>query len=326
MEPSAPNPDPAGEPKPDGEPKPPPLMTTVTLQVCSFFLAALLGISFGASCWLAAAQWFESGAVDAEALRRIFEGGEDIDPMLGLWLRLGTLPITLLTVWFFVRRLDGQSLRHVGVKWPAAAAKEALPAGLAAAGVIMLWWLTVVPWTESKLAPWPADGVGGSPGLWGVLALALMFLLTSFQDELIFRGYIYTAFRERFSWVHAAGFTNLLMVSLYLGHPHLEGFGLLNLFLLGVVLSAMREKTGGLWMPSLFMATWNLVQGSLLSLPVIGALYPRLFDHRLVGSDGITGGSAGLQGSWVLVPWLLVLVAAAAIWTERRPWQSEAGS
>lgn len=301
---------------------PAPLISTLALRVFSFFLAALLGISFGASALVSLAQWLDVGALNPAAVQRIFQGEEEVDPVLGLWLRAGTLPLILWIAWFFIVKFDSASPSTIGLRRPRTAGTEALLGCLAAALTLMVWFMSITPMVSSRVAQWnleqPLTSVDIPLGAWDFIHLALAFLLISFQDELIFRGYIYSTFRERFSWVHAAGLTNLLAVALYAGHPEIGSVALLNVFLLGLALAAMREKTGSLWMPTLFAGAWNVILGCVLSLPISGSLYPRLFNHKLEGSEGVTGGAYGPEGSWVLSGLLLVLVAVSAVWTDRR--------
>lgn len=302
----------------DSSPQEPPrpLVTVLGLRVSSFLLAVLLGISLGASGLIAAAQYLDVGHVDPKDLERVFAGDEKGDPVLGLWLRVGTLPLVLWIAWFFTVHFDGDRLADIGLRRPRNLGKEALPACCAGALVPMLWWLVLLPLDGSDVAPL-AVGVEDGIGLLSLPGFLLMFLLLVFQDELIYRGYIYSTLRRRWSWVHAAGLTNLLALSFYAGH---EGgkIGMLNFFLLGLILAAMREKTGSLWMSTLFAGVWAGVQACVLSLPLHGMTYPRLFEHRLEGPEGLTGGSFGPQASWTLTVILLFAVALAAWWAERR--------
>ena len=297
----------------------PPLISVLGLRVSSFFLAALLAISLGASGLISLVQWLDVGQVDPQALERIFQGDQKMDPVLSLWLRVGTLPLILWVAWFFTVHFDGGSVVDIGLRRPNGAGKEALLAGCAGALIPMLWWLTILPMTDSVVSSWEA-GASTAVGAWGLVSFALMFLLMAFQDELIYRGYVFSTFRRRWTWVHAAGLTNLLAVSLYAGHPEAGSAALLNLFLLGLILAAIREKTGSLWMSSLFVGILYVVQACVLSLPLHGLTYPRLFDHALTGPISLTGAEMGPQQSWVLTPILLIVVVLSASWVERESW------
>ena len=314
------DPDISGTPQ---EPPARPLVTVLGLRVSSFLLAVLLGISIGASGLIALVQYWDAGHVDPKALERIFQGDGHGDPVLSLWLRVGTLPLVLWIAWFFTVHFDGESLVDIGLRRPRDAGIEALPACCAGALVPMLWWLVQLPMGGSEVTPF-ASGEPTGLGLWGLFGFLLMFVLLAFQDELIYRGYIFSTLRRRWSWVHAAGVTNLLGLSFYAGHVDAGSAGMLNFFLVGLILAAMREKTGSLWMPTLFSGIFAGVQACVLSLPLHGMSYPRLFEHRLDGPVSLTGGELGLQASWTLSVILLLSVGLAAWWAERREWDDAA--
>ncbi|MEO1369114.1 MAG: lysostaphin resistance A-like protein, partial [Acidobacteriota bacterium] len=256
-----------------------------------------------------------------EAVRAMSEPGAEIEPMLFLWLRLLTLPIVLAITLFFVRRLDRGRLEDIGLRLPAGSGVQVLLAVLMAAVPLVGWLLLADPWVtstidefsfeEAQLDPWLPLDVGD------VVLIALGFVGLAFLDEVIFRGYVYSAFRERFAWVHAAGLANLLSISLYAGHPGIGAAGLINAFLLGLALAAMRERSGAVVMPAFFLGTWNVVLGCGLSLPVSGTYFPRLYNHTLDGPASITGGDFGPEGSWLLTLFLLALVVLLAAWVER---------
>ncbi|MEM1178392.1 MAG: lysostaphin resistance A-like protein [Acidobacteriota bacterium] len=300
----------------DGDPPldPPPLRGSVGLRVAVYFLSVILAISVAASEILRHLD-------GPEAVRAMSEPGAEIEPMLFLWLRLLTLPIVLAVTVFFVRRLDHGRLRDIGLQAPPGTGIHLLLSCFIAAAPLIGWFLLVDPWATSKLENFSGEELQLDPWLpldaAGLLWIVAAFIGLAFLDEIIFRGYVYSAFRERFSWVHAAGLANVLSISLYASHPDIGAAGLINAFLLGLALAAMRERTGSLLMPAVFLGMWNVILGCGLSLPVSGTYFPRLYDHRLEGPAAVTGGEFGPEGSWLLTVFLLALVMLLAAWVER---------
>ncbi|MEM8998127.1 MAG: lysostaphin resistance A-like protein [Acidobacteriota bacterium] len=294
--------------------EPPPLRGSIGLRVAVYFLSVVLAISVAASEILR--------TIDSpEAVRAMSEPGAEIEPMLFLWLRLMTLPIVLAITLFFVRRLDRGRLGDIGLRLPAGSGVHVILAVLMAAVPLVGWLLLADPWVTSTIEDFSVEEAQLDPWLpldFGqVVMIAFGFVGLAFLDEVIFRGYVYSAFRERFSWVHAAGLANLLSISLYAGHPEIGAAGLINAFLLGLALAAMRERSGAVVMPAFFLGTWNVVLGCGLSLPVSGTHFPRLYNHTLDGPTSITGGDFGPEGSWLLTLFLLALVVLLAAWVER---------
>ena len=258
-----------------------------------------------------------------EAMKKLAEAGDtaNVDPVLLLWLRVATLPLALLATLAFVQFFDKRPAASIGLTWPRGGGVQTLLGILVAALPLGFWLLLSDPWVSSTLLPWSEEALRDQPHLpldgLGVGAMALAFLAVALIDELMFRGYIYSAFRERFEWVHAAGLTTLLFVATSAGHPDIGAAGLINIFLLGLSASAMREKTGSIWMSAVFAGSWNLLLGCGLSLPISGTLFPRLFDHQLEGPASLTGGSFGPEGSWLLTGPILILLIGLAWWTDK---------
>ncbi|MCG8463080.1 MAG: CPBP family intramembrane metalloprotease [Holophagales bacterium] len=323
---------------------------TLGLRVAVYFLAVFMGMS-------ATSMGLYTLLEGPKAMERLAEAdasdGTEVDPVLFLWLRVASVPVALAITLLVLRFSDGAaSIASIGLRWPRSAGLQGLLALLFASLPLGLWLLLADPWVESTLVPFGSASVSSSmeaagqeaagprelvpeaaPGAFGLASLAFAFLAVAFLEELIFRGYVYSAFRERFSWVNAAGWANLLFVALHAGHPEIGAAGLLNVFLVGLACGALREKTGSLWMPSLFSGFWNVLLGCALSLPISGTLFPRLFEHTLEGPETLTGGAFGPEGSWLLTAPLLVLVIGLGAWVDRgtdfepdTPGEAEAGA
>ena len=79
------------------------------------------------------------------------------------------------------------------------------------------------------------DGVAFVPGL------LLMALLPAVCEEVMFRGYVLTAFKERMSFVKA-----VIIVSLLFGVSHMNMIKIIPTALLGVALAYMAQKSGSI--------------------------------------------------------------------------------
>jgi CAAX protease family protein len=71
--------------------------------------------------------------------------------------------------------------------------------------------------------------------------------------------------------------------------------------------------TKNLWFPIFLHISWNYFQGPILGFEVSGMNIKSLINHDLLGSDLITGGKFGFEGS-ILLSFLLV---AMVIVTDR---------
>lgn len=79
------------------------------------------------------------------------------------------------------------------------------------------------------------------------LAIFVMIGIAPLVEELFFRGYVYPIFKKHFTIPVASVFSALLF-----GFFHLEFQVLIPLFLLGLILNWLFEKTRSLWTPIVF--------------------------------------------------------------------------
>lgn len=290
------------------------------LRVAIYFLAVFLATTLAQGVFLQVLLGAEEVERLTEAMRADPSAPPPIEPIIELWLQGLTAPLALLVTLLFLRVFDDRRPRSIGLSAPSKPGLQLFLGALLAALPLGAFLVLSAPWVESTLEPFDAATLAADPHLplepLGLVGLAVAFLAAAFAHELIFRGYIYSTFRDRFAWVNAAGLTNLLAVALYAGETGIGAAALINIFLLGLAMAALREKTGDLFLATVFSALWNLLLGAALSLPVSGRLFPRLFDHDLRGPDALTGGPFGPEGSWLLTGPLVVLVVGLAVWVE----------
>jgi membrane protease YdiL (CAAX protease family) len=199
-------------------------------------------------------------------------------------------------------------------------------AGVAVVGALVLLsgWRLVAGYfaTFSQADTFPADEVE-SMGSWlpidatGLVLFALCFLVLGLAGELMFRGYIYSVLRERLPWIHAAGLSSLFFALFQPTQAEVLAPSLFDLFLIGMLLAAVRERSGSLVLGTIFQATWNLYLGCMLAMPVSGTVLPRLAAVTVEGPLWVTGGTYGPEGSWLLTGFLLVSVLAATAWADQ---------
>jgi hypothetical protein len=97
-------------------------------------------------------------------------------------------------------------------------------------------------------------------------------------------------------------------------NPHVSALAKVNILLAGLLLGLVFVQTGRVWMPWMLHFSWNVCEGMLLGLPVSGLAIPSLFRLRLVGTDLMTGGAFGLEGSlWNTVALSAILFVMLSI-------------
>lgn len=278
-------------------------------RIALYYILTLLILAFGSSLAL-------SLLTDPEELQAILAGTKALDPALTLGIEAALAPLVMIATLLFVRWIDRKPLFEVGILWPPDARHQApvhlLLAVVGSLGILSLWTALVSLFASFHRREQALVETAPNAGLSQIALYALGFLAAACLTEWILRGYIFSALRERISWVHASGVAAVLFVLPSLASPDLRTAGLANTFLVGLLLGALRELTGSLWPGVLFHAAWNTILGSILSLPVSGILFPRLFDVKLEGDEAWTGGDYGPEASWLMTFLLLLAVVALA--------------
>ncbi|HTS37500.1 MAG TPA: type II CAAX endopeptidase family protein [Candidatus Solibacter sp.] len=136
-----------------------------------------------------------------------------------------------------------------------------------------------------------------------------MFLLVGFFEEFWLRGY------SQFTLARGIGFwPAAIALSCAFGLIHLRNGGeqwrgLVAAAAIGFFLCLTLRRTGTLWFAVGFHAAWDWGETFFYSVPDSGNVWPgHLFNSSLHGSDWLSGGSVGPEGS------VFCLVVIAALW------------
>ena len=221
---------------------------------------------------------------------------------LSLGAGLTALVIYLLLGWPYLHDLikAGLDMTQTGRLEDLATAGFVMGSAVYIAGIIGLWamawlragraWPLLLAWTPFRAdrAYWwlliaaMAYGLGASLALaylspvsktWFVMpaspvavvaAFALVVILAPLSEELLFRGWIYTALRARFGFATALWTTALLFALAHWDPTHLYAMAILPL---GLVLGYLRERTGSVRATTLFHMIYN---SSALALSFLG--------------------------------------------------------
>jgi len=246
-----------------------------------------------------------------------------------LFIYVCMAPVVVALTVAFLRRTEGKEVSAIGARWPAAGAGATLGqagSAVAAVAVVLGIWLGVASIlgevSFGGVASSFLEGAGPLRGTGGAaLALTLEglgFLIQGAVEEWVFRGYIFHALRERWSWASAAGGSSLVFAVVHTLNPGVDPAGLVNTFLLGLIFCAVVELTGSLVAPTFLHGSWNFLMAGILSVPVSGTTLFHLLDLQVTGPDYLTGGAYGPEASWVLTVLLVPVLLALVHRLERR--------
>lgn len=127
-------------------------------------------------------------------------------------------------------------------------------------------------------------------------ALVLIFIQSA-AEELVARGYLHMAIRERYGWIAGLILNCGFFAALHLGNPGVTPLSMANLFLWGMLCTLIVEFTGSMWFVMAAHASWNFTQNILLGLPNSGIVSPRSLLHLEAASDSLMYSvSFGIEG------------------------------
>ena len=146
------------------------------------------------------------------------------------------------------------------------------------------------------------------------------FIIVALEEEFHYRGYgLYTLSQGMGFW-SAAVLSSVAFGCSHLGNSGENWLGVFNASTGGLLFCFLLRRSGNLWMPIGFHASWDWAQTYFYGVPDSGHTLPgRLFDGNFVGSRWLTGGSVGPEGS-VLFTLLLILfwLSVSALLRETR--------
>jgi membrane protease YdiL (CAAX protease family) len=152
----------------------------------------------------------------------------------------------------------------------------------------------------------------------GLALNIFLYIIVGFNEEILFRGYIFQSLIEGTNKVFAVAFFSLLFGAAHLGNPNVSVFGIANIVLAGVLLSLAYIQTKSLWLPIGIHIGWNFTQGYIWGLPVSGtAVFKPLMISQETGPDMITGGAFGPEGGAACT--VVCILACLFVWKYFRP-------
>lgn len=155
---------------------------------------------------------------------------------------------------------------------------------------------------------------------WLVLAggYAVLFLPQSLSEEMLSRGYLFSALRDGVGEIGALAATSIGFGLLHMNNPGATAQSVSVVILAGLFLGAILVITRSLYAAWMAHFAWNWSMAELLHSPVSGIHFPyagyRVDDS---GPDWLTGGSWGPEGGAAAAVGMLIGIAALVEWRRR---------
>ena len=147
-----------------------------------------------------------------------------------------------------------------------------------------------------------------------------LMVIVAFYEEIVFRGYVLNNLLESFNKWIALIVSALLFAVAHLANPNFSLVAAFNILLAGILLGLNYIYTKNLWFAIMLHFSWNFFQGPILGYEVSGMPLKSLLLHDTQGSELLTGGKFGFEGS--LVATVLQLAAIASlVWVYEKQYQ-----
>ncbi len=205
----------------------------------------------------------------------------------------------MLCVWLFIRFIDRKPLKSIGLilKGYEKDLKLglALGAGLIAIGFLILFILGYLS----------VDGFSFPVGT--LILYFLLFVVVSFHEEIMMRGYVLNNLMQSMNRYVALSISSVIFMSIHLLNPNVNFLSVVNLFLAGIVLGIYYIHKPNLWLPIGMHLTWNFFQGPIFGFEVSGIETKSIINQSVRGNEIITGGAFGFEGS-ILATILIIII------------------
>lgn len=158
----------------------------------------------------------------------------------------------------------------------------------------------------------------GFDPLYLLLALAVV-LIQSGAEELLTRGYMMGALRERYGVWPAVILNSLFFGALHLGNPGVTVLAIADIVLFGVAMSLAMYYLDSLWLCITVHTLWNFTQNILFGLPNSGLVSKGSLLHLESAADSVFYDTGfGVEGTVVAVAVECLLALGLVLYGLRR--------
>ncbi len=253
----------------------------------SFMYVLFFGLTIGIGIWIGLFMNFAHVKLKLDSMTMMF--GQE----------LAEIGAVLLMVYVF----EKDKMRRFGLPWPFKFGKELIYGILLGASSMIVIFLVFRGLGYGVLERPLSDPHFSFALVW----LLILMILVGFGEEMMTRGYTLSLLERQIGkkWV-SIGVSSLIFACLHLMNPHVSLLAFVNLVLFAVVAAFMYLRSGSLWLPIAYHATWDYFEGNVFGFPNSGNVTPSLYTFDHVTPNLVTGGGFGPEGGVVVTGLLLV--------------------
>jgi len=155
--------------------------------------------------------------------------------------------------------------------------------------------------------------------LWNFLLMFVAFcILTAWWEELVFRGYLLQNMINGMGKNWAVIISCILYGAVHATNPNASIISSSIIVLFGFMRLYGYLRTSQLWLSMGMHAGWNFFQGPVFGFGTSGYETESVLIHKLNGSDWLTGGKFGPEGSVITILIVLIAILSMHWWTRGR--------
>lgn len=226
---------------------------------------------------------------------------------LGPWLMFIVMLIafagTMLTVWLFRKFVDRKSVVSLGLEWQGFS-DDFVKGGLWGIALIGFGFLLQFALGLINITGFAFDPLAQ-------LGYIFLFSVVALNEEIMVRGYLLDNLMDSFGNWPALLFSSVIFSLMHGLNANVTALSMLNLLIAGVLLGIYYLYRRNLWFPIAMHLTWNYLQGPVLGYEVSGNKTGSIVQQDISGSDLLTGGDFGFEGS--LLATIMMIAAIVGI-------------
>ena len=240
---------------------------------------------------------------------------EALDPA---WGQIFNFFAITLSIYVARRGLDRRSFQSLGLQ----VNRHTLLDILAGLGISFLQMgfiyivMSGLGWLTFEGFAWEFDPM--SVVIPSVLTFFLLFVLVSWNEELLSRGYHLQTIASGTNLFWGVVISSAIFGLLHLGNPNATWVSVAGIFFAGVFLVYGYIRTRQLWLPIGLHWGWNFFEGVVFGFPVSGLDIYALTRITVAGPELWTGGEFGPEAGLIVLPALALGALLIHLYTLRR--------
>lgn len=265
-------------------------------------------------------------------IRFAFGGKPDIAPLVEEFMLIGSAAISATFAVVIARRfLDRKTFKSLGLKISRRSLADiffgfllsALMAGSFYVIMVLMGLIDVSGINWHSGVPQVSD-LSSETGYFtrmslGVLTLQLiLYVVVSWWEELVFRGYLFQNMVEGLGLVVAVVISCLLYGAVHALNPNASLLSSSIIVIFGLMRLYGYLATGELWLSFGMHAGWNFFQGPVFGFAASGTMSPRLIGQSPLEPEHLSGGAFGPEGSLLMLPILAAAIFLMWAWSRRK--------